>query len=453
MDELALMKNVANSSAFFSHDYERTLVGAFLQDSNTLKYLQSMEISDMHAAEFMEIISAMKDLLSAKVPIDLMTVSDALTKRGTLDAVGGTAALIGCIRYVPTTANIKTYYDRVKELSLRRKLYSLLTENAHSLSDPTEEADAVIDTVRTKLRALTDDRGEIVRSVDIAGATFDDLEKRSSGEISGIQTDLPDLNYVTGGLQKGELTVIGARPGVGKSAFAVGMALFAGRKNYHGLVVSREMTDVQYGQRLISNMADVDGMKLRRAKLEVDEWERIGDAINELSSLKLAFTFRTRTVEELRMVVQREKDTVGLDVMFVDYLQLMGTKQRADTEALRLGKISGALKDIALDLDIAVVAMAQVKRQEGTIARMPILSELKGSGDLEQDADNVIFLHHPEVPDDPSIMPKDRDNFAAYESNGLQYIAVNVAKQRQGNTGTFGVSFDPAHMRYSCIAR
>ncbi|MEG1776936.1 MAG: DnaB-like helicase C-terminal domain-containing protein [Clostridia bacterium] len=445
--------DITNTNGFFSHDYELTLVGAFLQDSNTYKYLQSIEIGDLHSDEAKEIVSAMKDLLTAKVPIDLLIVADALKKRGTLERVGGERTLLQAVRYVPTTANIKTYYNRVKELSLRRKVYTLLTESAKTLTNPAEEAEVVMDSVRTKLRMLTDDKGEVVRAAQIASETFDDLEKRAKGETSAIMTDLPDLNYVTGGLQKGELTVIGARPGVGKSAFAVGMALFAGRKNYHSLVVSREMTAVQYGQRVLSNMADVDGMKIRRAKLEIDDWERIGDAIDGLSVLPLSFTFRTRTVEELRMVVQHEKDTVGLDVLFVDYLQLMDTKQRADTEALRLGKISGALKDIALDLDVAVVAMAQVKRTEGRAAVMPILSDLKGSGDLEQDADGVIFLHHPESKDDPSIMPADRGGYEAYEGNGMQYIAVNVAKQRQGNTGTFGVTFDPAHMRYTCIAR
>lgn len=445
--------DIINTNGFFSHDYERTLVGAFLQDSNTHKYLQSLEASDMHSDEGREIVSAMKDLLASKVPLDVMTVSDALSKRGTLDRVGGASTLIQCVRFTPTTANIKTYYDRVKELSLRRKLYTLLTDNAKALSDPTEESDVVMDAVRTKLRLLVDDRGEVVRAPQIASSTFDDLERRFRGESSAIMTDLPDLNRVTGGLARGELTIIGARPGVGKSAFSVGMALFAGRKKYHALVVSREMTDVQYGQRVLSNMADVDGMKLRRAKLETDEWERIGDAINEFAALPLAFTFRTRTVEELRMVVQHEIDSVGLDVLFVDYLQLMDTKQRSDTDAQRLGRISGGLKDIALDFGIAVVAMAQVRRTDGRAAVMPILSDLKGSGDLEQDADNVIFLHHPESPDDPTIMPSDRTNYGAYEGNGLQYIVVNVAKQRQGDTGMFGVSFDPSHMRYMCIAR
>ncbi|MEG2288173.1 MAG: DnaB-like helicase C-terminal domain-containing protein, partial [Ruthenibacterium sp.] len=331
--------DITNTNVFFSHDYELTLVGAFLQDSNTYKYLQSIEIGDLHSDEAKEIVSAMKDLLTAKVPIDLLIVADALKKRGTLERVGGERTLLQAVRYVPTTANIKTYYNRVKELSLRRKVYTLLTESAKTLTNPAEEAEVVMDSVRTKLRMLTDDKGEVVRAAQIASETFDDLEKRAKGETSAIMTDLPDLNYVTGGLQKGELTVIGARPGVGKSAFAVGMALFAGRKNYHSLVVSREMTAVQYGQRVLSNMADVDGMKIRRAKLEIDDWERIGDAINEFSVMPLSFTFRTRTVEELRMVVQHEKDTVGLDVLFVDYLQLMDTKQRADTEALRLGKI------------------------------------------------------------------------------------------------------------------
>ncbi|MDD3334122.1 MAG: DnaB-like helicase C-terminal domain-containing protein [Eubacteriales bacterium] len=445
--------DIMGTNGFYSHDYERTLVGAFLQDSNTYRYLQSLESGDMHCEEHMEIVNAMKDLLAAKVPLDALTVSDALNKGGTLDSVGGVSYLLQAIRYVPTTANIRTYYNKVKELSLRRKLYTLLSNKATVLNDPSVDSDTVVDEVLTKLRALTDDRGEVVRAAQIASATFDDLEKRVKGETTAIMTDLPDLNHVTGGMQKGELTVIGARPGVGKSAFAVGMALFASRKSYRGLVVSREMTDVQYGQRVLSNMADVDGMKIRRGNLETEEWERIGDAINEFAGLPLSFTFRTRTVEELRMVAQHEKDSVGLDVLYVDYLQLMGTKQRTDTEALRLGKISGALKDIALDLNIAVVAMAQVKRTEGRAAVMPILSDLKGSGDIEQDADNVIFLHHPEAADDPSIMPKDRDSFAAYDSNGMQYIAVNVAKQRQGNTGIFGVIFDPAHMRYMCIAR
>lgn len=214
------------------------------------------------------------------------------------------------------------------------------------------------------------------------------------------------------------------------------------------------MVDSQFGQRLISNTTKIDGMKLRSAKLEAEDWELIGDAMCQYSALPISFTFGTKTIEDLRNDVQRKIDLGECDLVVIDYLQLLKTKRRFDIEHERVGYISHALKQMTTDFKIPVVALAQAKRQNNNgRARCPVLDDLRSSGDIEQDADTVIFLHRPDDSYDTAIDERDKPYFDTLTRNGLQYIAFSVAKQRQGQTGIIGAIFDPAHMRYISMDR
>ena len=170
-----------------------------------------------------------------------------------------------------------------------------------------------------------------------------------------------------------------------------------------------------------------------------------------VSQYPVAFIFTTRYIEDLRMEVQKKVDAGELDLLMVDYTQLMQARQRFDKDYLRIGYVSKMLKDMTTDFNIAVIAPAQVARSREN--EMPTLSDLRGSGDLEQDADNVIFLHRPKDARDKYVHPDDKASFDQLTKSGLQYIAVDVAKQRQGETGTTAVIFDPARMRYTAIDR
>ena len=252
------------------------------------------------------------------------------------------------------------------------------------------------------------------------------------------------------GLHRGELTVIGARPAVGKSALGAYIAVSAAEAGYRVGICSREMTDVQYGVRLLANRTQVDPMRMRTGEIRDADWEDITEALGHFGTQPIDFLFTTRNVEDLRMEVQKRVDSEGLDVLVVDYMQLLQTRERFEKDYLRVGYVSKTLKDMTVDFNIAVVALAQVGRSSD--GDMPTLAELRGSGDIEQDADNVIFMHRPK-PDEKCVDPADRDMIHGLEMQNLRYIALDIAKQRQGETMTTSVIFDPARMRFTGIAR
>jgi len=289
---------------------------------------------------------------------------------------------------------------------------------------------------------------------DVMLNTYANLEQRVNGEITSITTGIKNIDNLIGGFFGGEMTVIGARPAVGKSVFGMNVAMAAAADGFKVGVVSREMSDIQYGQRILSYETRLDGMKIRKADIKEDEWQLITEGMTMASALPIEFLFTVRTVEDLRAEVQRKVNRGELDMLIVDYLQLMSSSQRFKEDRLRVGYISQSLKSIALDFNIPVVALAQVKRYAGGArATMPTLEDLKDSGSIEQDADGVIFLHNPYDEDDNYIDPRDRDMFQTYKANGYTYLCIGVAKQRQGTTGVACVLFDKRTMRYLAIDR
>jgi hypothetical protein len=213
----------------------------------------------------------------------------------------------------------------------------------------------------------------------------------------------------------------------------------------------RVMTDVQYGARILGSRAEIEPGKMRTGQLDPYDWTKLSEAMQHYSDMNVSFMFSARDVEDLRMEVQRKIDGEGLDMLVIDYLQLLQTRRRFEKDYLRVGYISKAIKDMTTDFNIPIIALAQVGRSSART--MPDLSELRGSGDIEQDADNVIFMHRPEDASDESILSGDGGMIAALEAEGKQYIVLEIAKQRQGQTGRTAVVFDPARMRYTGIAR
>ena len=211
------------------------------------------------------------------------------------------------------------------------------------------------------------------------------------------------------------------------------------------------MTDAQYGTRIIAKESGVPSDHLRSGRVEQNEWIAIAQAMGYASLLPVSFIFSTKNIEDLRMEVQKKVDAGELDMLIVDYTQLMQTRQKFDKDYLRIGYVSKMLKDMTTDYNISVIALAQVARS--TENDMPSLAELRGSGDLEQDADNVIFLHRPKDATDKHIFSQDRELFARLQEGNLQYILIDIAKQRQGDIGTVAVVFDPNRMQYLSIDR
>lgn len=447
------MQEAANTG-FASADAEASVIACFFISANTLKYVDELTVDDFTQDHHRKIFLAIRHLKEAKKPVDLVTVDDVLAERHKAEEPMLMQTCIECTRILPTSANVKAYVDIVRQLSYRRRALSAIGEIYRDLQDGENETAAIVEKARQSLRDMSMTTHKWTSMSEMMLETYGFLEKRVKGELKMISSGLPNVDSAIGGFFAGELTIIGARPSVGKSAFGANIALCAAMQGFKVGICSREMTSVQYGQRVISYASDVDGMKLRKAELEEKDWESIVDILGPCADLPISFLFTVRTVEELRAEVQAKVDRGEIDLLVVDYLQLMRTTQRFKEDHLRVAYISKTLKDMTTDLGIPIIALAQVKRfAGGGRSRMPTLEDLKDSGALEQDADGVIFIHRPDDEEDPYVDPRDREYFGRYKAMGYQYIAFGIAKQRQGATGKACALFNPAHMRYIAIDR
>ena len=399
------------------------------------------------------IFSVIQAMAAEKKPIDLVTADAALTEKLGQAAKPADARLleIATNSTFPGRFMLKEYMDIIKSCSLRRRIYLTLEQGKKDLSEDGNDPAAVLEAMRQQLRDMVITRHAWKSMQTVLMETFEALDKKSKGIEASMMSGVSGLDSITAGFHGGEFTIIGARPAVGKSAFGAQVALGASRSGYKVGICSREMTAVQYGTRIYAHATDVDPKKLRTGQLDQDDWMQIAQALNLYGQQNICFIFTAKYIEDLRMEVQRKVDSGEMDMLVVDYIQQMQTKQRFDKDYLRIAYISKMLKDMSTDFNISVVGLAQVGRQAD--ASMPTLAELRGSGDLEQDADNVIFLHRPSEATDKYVHPRDRELFASMKQSGLQYIAINVAKQRQGEIGTLAVAFNPGRMRYTMIER
>lgn len=344
------------------------------------------------------------------------------------------------------------HIDILRRATLQREAQHVLTEGLQRLEG--EPAESVIDSMRQTFRKMSSQGGEVVSMTDIMAATMDDLEAKFKGEKRGTPTGIKDLDDATGGLHKGELVLVGARPAVGKSALTLQIALAAADSGAHVLLVNQEMSVEQTGVRMLARTTGIPVNVLRDMQLERpdDQWTLISDGLIQMSTQgNLLGLFPAQNIEQLRATAQRLKDGPGLDAVVVDYLQLLQTRQKFEADFQRLGYVSRTLKMMALELDCVVVAAVQVGRSAD--GDMPSLAELRGSGDLEQDADAVLLMHSPEDADNKWVCDDDRGRFDEWRGRGLRYMAIRAAKMRQGETGTQTVLFDPAHMLFKSIDR
>ena len=345
----------------------------------------------------------------------------------------------------------------LKALSKRRAAIQAVDALAKGLRDPTADVDDAL----ARLREATDGIGggglEWVSLDEVNLATYEYLEKRQSGEIKAISTGIKSLDGIVGGLFGGEMTVVAARPSVGKTAFGLNIAMSAAREGFKVGFVSCEMGKVGLGQRTLSRGSWVSGDKLRKAKIDPEDWDALVTAMTAMDGLPFRFIINDPdnpepiTVEGVFDTVKAAARHEGIDLLVVDYIGIMGAKKEFKEDRLRISWISRELKRLAMAANIPVVALCQVNRLAQ--GRMPTMAELRDSGAVEQDADRIIFLHRPESHEDKSINPKDVAGFYAMQEGGSAYISISVAKQRNGATGMANVMFDASVMRYNEIMR
>ncbi|MEZ5260550.1 MAG: replicative DNA helicase [Acidimicrobiia bacterium] len=393
------------------------------------------------------IFEAIASLYSAGEPADPITVAEELNRSGLLDAIGGPAVLVAMQASAPAISNARRYAEIVEELALLRSMITTageIAELGYSLPDDVEKA---IDTAESMIFNLAQHRvATTTASVhELLGETLDRLEQLyERGEaITGTPTGYLDLDEILAGLQPNALVVIGARPAMGKTSFALGMASHAALASHKpSLIFSLEMSRLEITQRLLSSEARVDAGRMRTGKLSESDWEKLSRAVGPLAEAPIWIDDNPNvTVMEIRSKARKLKSQVGeLGLVVVDYIQLMTGRTSAESRQVEVAEISRGLKILAREIEAPVVALAQLNRGlEQRADKRPMLSDLRESGSLEQDADVVLFLYRDEV------YHKDTQDQGIAE--------VIVAKHRAGPTGTVRLAFLGQYTKFANMAR
>ena len=389
-----------------------------------------------------KIFEAMLILSEESNPIDTVSVSNELKKKKSLKSVGGLYYLTGLVDKVPTAANIETYASIVKEKGILRDLISASHYMSKKAFESGEDVATILDEAEQSIFSLTQQKdNKLFQHIQpILTQAIQNLEKMQSkkGAVVGIPSGIIDLDNVTAGFRKSDLIVIAGRPSMGKTALALSIARNAALESkVPTAIFSLEMSSDQLAQRLLSSEARIDGQKARTGRLQTARWKDVVIASGKLADAPLFIDDTAAlSILDLRSRARRLKREENIGLLVVDYLQLMQGPRRSENRQQEISYITQSLKALAKELDIPIIALSQLSRAvESRTNKRPVLSDLRESGAIEQDADLVIFLYRPFVYDDKKV-----------EEKGLAYLIV--AKQRSGPTRTVKATFIDTYARF-----
>ena len=424
---------------------ERSVLGCMIQDREALMLgLELLTGEDFYQPAHKEIFEAMRELNNRMQPCDLLTVDNELTRKGTLAGVGGTAYLVELSQSVPSTVNAKAYMQIVDEKSTLRKL---ITAGADISTACYSETEPVSDILGMAERAIFDivmrrsEGSTLTHIAEILPATYNRIQEltRLKGSFDGVPTGFIDLDNLLTGLHGGELVIIGARPSMGKTSFGLNVASYAAEAGNSVAVFSLEMPRDQLAMRLLCADARVDLQDVRHGSLKDQDWIALSSSLGPLASANLYIDDTSGiTPTQLRSRCRRLKMEKKLDLIMVDYLQLMTSDSHAENRQNEVSEISRNLKGIAKELNVPLVALAQLSRAGAQRSdKRPILSDLRDSGAIEQDADVILFLH--------------REEYYNPDTEDKNIAEVIVAKQRNGPLGTVKLAWLGQFTRFASL--
>ncbi len=426
---------------------EEALLGAMMLSKDAIAIAtERVWHEDFYKPSHAHIFEAITALYREGEAVDHVTVAERLRRAGLLEAIGGEAVLVSIKANTPAISSAARYATIVEENALLRRLIGVAGEIAEIGYSLPENVTSAVDQAESMVfevaqRHTTD---TTKRLKDLLLPTFDHLEALyERGEtITGVPTGFTDLDEHLAGLQKSNLLIVGARPSMGKTAFALGLAAHAAAKGVPVLFFSLEMSHLELAQRLICAEARVDASRMRSGRLLDTDWGRITNAIGKLSEVPLSIDDNPNvTVMDIRAKARRMKAREGLGLVVVDYLQLMTGRSGAENRQVEVSEISRGLKILARELELPVVALSQLSRNlEARSDKRPMLADLRESGSLEQDADVVMFIYRDSVYNPDSA-----------EDRGTAEIII--AKHRNGPTGVAKLAFVDTYARFANMAR
>lgn len=438
MDE-ALIKRILPHSI----EAERSVIGAMLMDKDAI--ITAMEMirgDDFYDRRYGVMFETMVELYSEGKPVDLVTFQDRLREKDVPPEISSLEMIGELVAGVPTSANARQYAGIVREKAVLRRLIKVNEEIANACYSGKEPLEAILEDTEKKIFDLLKDKGagDFTPIREIALNTLEKIEKASQNKsaITGIPTGFTDLDYKLSGLQPSDLILVAARPSMGKTAFVLNIAQYVAlRKHYTTAIFSLEMSKEQLMNRLFSMESRVDSQALRTGNLSDSDWDKLVESVGIIGNSRMIIDDTPGiTVSEMRSKCRKFKLEYGLDLVIIDYLQLMsGGRRNSDNRQQEISDISRSLKALAREIGAPVIALSQLSRAvESRTDKRPMLSDLRESGAIEQDADVVMFIY--------------RDDYYNKDTENPNIAEIIIAKQRNGPTGTVELVWLPDYTKF-----
>ena len=426
-----------------SIEAEQSVIGAMIIDKSAIaQVFEKLNEDDFYRDGHKVIYKAVREMYAKDMAVDLVTILEYLKTTDMLDKAGGVTYISELSSSVPTTANLSSYIKIVEEKSTLRKLIKASTSIIEESYNSGGDVEKVIDLAQKKVFDIAEkkDSKEYEALSDVLERGFLEIERlfNNRGAIIGVGSGIKDLDAKTSGFQKGDMVLIAARPSMGKTTFSLNIAENAALKEGKSVVIfSLEMSKEQLAYKLLCSQANVDMLKLRTGNLEDDDWERIARATGPLANAKIYIDDTAGiSVMDMRSKCRKIKMEHGIDMILIDYLQLMSGSAGSDNRQQEVSEISRSIKALAKEMECPVIALSQLSRApEQRADHRPMLSDLRESGSIEQDADVVMFLY--------------RDEYYNKETEEKGIGECIIAKQRNGPVGTVKMAWIGAHSKFA----
>ena len=436
--EEALMKRILPHST----EAEQSVIGSMIMSRDAI--IEASEIitgADFYQQQYGIVFEAMIELNDEGKAVDLVTLQERLKEKDLPPEISSMEFVRDLLSAVPTSANVKYYAEIVAEKSMLRKLIKTTEEISNACYLGKEKTQDILETTEKKIFDLVQNRGS-QEFVPIRQVVLDAIEKiekasRNQGSVTGIPTGFIDLDYKTSGFQPSDLILVAARPSMGKTAFVLNIAQYmAFRNNVTAAIFSLEMSKEQLVNRLLALESKVDSQNIRTGNLEDEEWAKLIEGANIIGNSHLIIDDKPGiSISELRSKCRKYKMEHNLGIIFIDYLQLMTGSGRSESRQQEISEISRSLKALARELNVPVVALSQLSRAvEQRPDHRPMLSDLRESGAIEQDADVVMFIY--------------RDDYYNKDSENKNIAEIIIAKQRNGPIGTVNLVWMPNYTKF-----
>ncbi len=429
-------------------DAEMSLLGAVLIDEETLADIsEHVTAKDFYEKRHGEIYGAMMRLYEKHRPVDLLTLTEELKKKGELEGIGGSAYLTELTNYVPTAAHAEAYAELVSQKAVRRRLIKASADISELGFDEDYSTQELLEKAEAELFSVSDQslKQDLVSLESILTDSFDRLEElhRNKGSLRGVRTGYRDLDNMTAGLQRSDLIILAARPAMGKTTLVTNLAYnVATVAKQPVLFFSLEMSKEQLVDRMLSDASGVDSWGIRTGNLSDDDFSKLSDAMGEMAEAPIFIDDTPGlSVLEMRTKARRAAHEQPLGLIIVDYLQLMQASGRSDGNRVQeVSEISRGLKLLARELNVPVIGLSQLSRSvESRSPQIPQLSDLRESGSIEQDADIVMFIY--------------REAYYNPETERENITDLIIAKHRNGPTGKVELYFHPERLRFMSLDR